>query len=35
MELCERLNRSKWAQAAVIGGIFLLMLVLNILTPYI
>ena len=35
MELCERLNRNKWAQAAVMGGIFLLMLFLNILTPYI
>ena len=35
MELCKRLNRSKWTRAAVMGGIFALMLALNILTPYI
>ena len=35
MELCKRLNRGKWTQAAVMGGIFILMLFLNILTPYI
>lgn len=35
MGICERLNRNKWTLAVLAGGMFCLMLVLNILTPYI
>ena len=35
MGICKRLNRSKWTRSAVTGVIFCLMLLLNILTPYI
>ena len=35
MRRAERLNRSRGASLAVTGGIFALMLALNILTPYI
>ena len=35
MEICERLNRSKWTMWGLTGGMFALMLCLNILTPYI
>lgn len=35
MGICERLNRSKWTMAVLTGGVFALMLALNILTPYI
>ena len=35
MEISKRLNRSKWTLLVLTGGIFGLMLILNILTPYI